>query len=147
MRFLFFAAFAIYFHLERNRVLLAIPAVSFGRFIISYCDPMVYVAFAVMRLPVRLLPVQVRPIFTMLFTIYAVKAIRSAPVRARKRTTNVSILKIWNAILLYSGEIVCAYYTFASFGSISFIFYLSHVWVYHNFNFTIFPAHLSRDAQ
>jgi len=71
----------------------AIPAVSLGRFIIFYCDLMVCVAFAVMWLPVRLPRVQVQPIFTMLFTIYAVKAIRST-VRVRKRRTNVSILKI-----------------------------------------------------
>lgn len=101
----------------------AIPTVSLGRFIISYCDPMVYVAFAVMWLPVRLLRVQVQPIFTMLFTIYTVKAIRSA-VRVCKRRTNVSILKIWNAILLYSSGIVCAYFRFFCKPT-CFIFYLS----------------------
>lgn len=93
---------------KETAFLFAIPAVSLGCFIISYCDPMVCVAFAVMWLPVRLPRVQVQLIFTMLFTIYTVNAIRSA-VRVRKRRMNVSILKIWNDILLYSSGIICAY--------------------------------------
>jgi len=108
--FIFYSLLLLQFILiwKETAFLFAIPAVSLGCFIISYCDPMVCVAFAVMWLPVRLLRVQVQSIFTMLFTIYTVNTIRSA-VRVRKRRMNVSILKIWNNILLCSSGIICAY--------------------------------------
>lgn len=127
----------------------SIPAVSLSRFIIFYCDPMVCVAFAVMWLPVRLPRMQVQSIFTTLFTIYTVKTMRSA-VRVRKRRTNVSILKIWNDILLclllyYRGLYVRTFASFAGRPLLSLILpaFVPSRFQLPNFSVSIQAAHNS----